>query len=112
MDKITSYNSKIIDVLNEYNSQFRLSSQDIKNEVIIDEKRHHYQFLWTGWNGDNHIFAVIFHIDIINDKIWIQQDNSEIGFATLLVEKGVPKQDIVLAYYPVAHRKLTEYAVA
>ena len=112
MDKIINFQKAIVDALNEYKSQYGDYNQDIKNEVLIDNTNQHYQFLWTGWNGDNHIFAVIFHIDIINDKIWIQQDNSEIGFATLLVEKGVPKQDIVLAYYPVAHRKLTEYAVA
>ncbi len=26
-------------------------------------------------------------------------------------EKGIPKQDIVLAFYPPAHRELTEFAV-
>lgn len=112
MDKVNIFQKAIIDVLNEYQSQFKVTSQDIKNEVIIDKVNQHYQFLWTGWRADNHIFTVVFHIDIIEDKVWIQKDNSEIGFATLLVEKGVSKKDIVLAYFPKAHRELTEYAVA
>jgi hypothetical protein len=36
----------------------------------------------------------------------------EPGIANLLVEKDIPKSDIVLAYFPPAHRKLTEFAEA
>lgn len=48
---------------------------------------------------------------ILNDKIWIQKDNTETGIANLLTEKGIPKKDIVLSFYPPAHRELTEFAV-
>ena len=111
MDKII-FQKAIIAVLNDYKEQFKQSSMDIKNEIDNDENNHHYQFLWTGWKGDNHVFTVVFHIDIIDDKIWIQQDNTEIGIANLLVEKGIPKQSIVLAYFPISHRKYTEFAAA
>lgn len=112
MDKLKKFQEVIIDVLDEYKKQFVLTSQDIKNEVLIDKQNHHYQFLWTGWRGENHVFNVIFHLDILDNKIWIQQDNTEIGIANLLVEKGISKQDIVLAYFPKTHRKYTEFAVA
>jgi len=45
------------------------------------------------------------------DKIWIQEDNTEDGFANLLLEKGVEKKEIVLAYYPDYHRQYTEFTV-
>ena len=112
MDKLNKFNDAVIDVLNEYKSHFKQTKQDIKNEVVIDERNHHYQFLWTGWREEKHIFNVVCHIDIVDGKIWIQQDNTEIGIANLLVEKGISKQDIVLAYFPKAHRKYTEFAVA
>jgi hypothetical protein len=112
MDKLTQFNQIVIDVLKEYKSQFRLTNQDIKNEIVIDENNHHYQFLWTGWRGEKHIFNVAFHIDIVDNKIWIQKDNTEVGIANLLVEKGISKEDIVLAYFPKAHRKYTEFAAA
>ena len=79
---------------------------------VSDDKNHHYQFLWLGWKGDKQIFNVAFHIDILNDKIWIQRDNTETGIANLLTEKGIPQKEIVLAYYPPAHRELTDFAVS
>ncbi len=111
MDKITKYQQAIIEVLQEYKSQFRRTSKNIQHETLIDKENNHYQFLWTGWDGDRHVFSIAFHIDIISNKIWIQEDNTEIGIANLLVEKGIAKSDIVLAYFAPAHRELTEFAV-
>ncbi|NEO02004.1 MAG: XisI protein, partial [Moorea sp. SIO3I7] len=51
------------------------------------------------------------HVDIKDGKIWIQHDGSEIAIADQLVELGVPKQDIVLAYQAPIMRQYTEFAV-
>jgi XisI protein len=112
MEKINEFQRIILEALNEYQSQYRLTSKTIKNEILADEKNHHYQFLWTGWQGYRPVFSVVFHIDILDGKIWIQEDKSEVGFANLLVEKGVSKKDIVLAFYPEEHRQFTDFAVA
>jgi hypothetical protein len=112
MDKIARYQQTVIEVLQEYQDQFKETSQNIQSQIIADEKNGHYQFLWLGWKAENHIFNVVIHLDIIGDKIWIQQDNTETGIANLLVQKGIPKSEIVLAYFPPAHRKLTEFAAA
>ena len=45
-------------------------------------------------------------------KIWIEEDMTEDGLATELVEAGVPKEDIVLAFNPPDRRHLTDYAAA
>jgi len=47
-----------------------------------------------------------------NDKIWIQQDGTEVGIANQLVDLGVPKQDIVLGFDPPNLRKYTDFAVS
>ena len=51
------------------------------------------------------------HIDIINDKIWIQRDFTEEGVASELVELGVPKTDIVLGFKSPFVREFTGFAV-
>jgi XisI protein len=111
MERVKKYEKVIADVLKEYQSRFRQTSQDISNHIIVDDKNHHYQFLWLGWKGDKQIFNVAFHIDILDGKIWVQKDNTETGIANLLTERGIPKKDIVLAFYPPAHRELTEFAI-
>ena len=51
------------------------------------------------------------HLDIIDGKIGIQHDGTDIGIADELVALGVPKQDIVLAFHAPSMRKHTEFAV-
>ncbi|MEH2378129.1 MAG: element excision factor XisI family protein [Nostoc sp.] len=51
------------------------------------------------------------HIDIINDKIWIQRDGTEYGMANELVNAGIPKNKIILAFQPADIRQYTEFAV-
>ena len=112
MERIDILQKAIVDVYEEYATYLRGSNYSSVNyQLIIDEKNRHYQLIAIGWENDNRIFYIIFQSDIIGDKIWIQEDNTEDGLAALLGEKGVSKKEIVLAYFPEYHRKYTEYAV-
>ncbi|WP_425445542.1 element excision factor XisI family protein [Tychonema bourrellyi] len=53
----------------------------------------------------------IIYIEIKDGKIWIERDGTEIGVANELLEAGVPKTDIVLAFYAPYRRPYTEFAV-
>jgi hypothetical protein len=113
MERIAILQKAIVDVYEEYATYLRGSNySSINYQLIIDEKNRHYQLIAIGWENDNRIFYIIFQSDIIDDKIWIQEDNTEDGLAALIGEKGVSKKEIVLAYFPEYHRKYTEYAVA
>jgi hypothetical protein len=48
----------------------------------------------------------------IFSNIYIEEDWTEEGIATELLREGVPKEDIVLAFYDPETRKLTEFPVA
>lgn len=45
------------------------------------------------------------------EEILIQHDGTEEGIANRLVDMGVPKEDIVLAFHAPYKRKYTEFAV-
>ena len=52
-----------------------------------------------------HVYGALIHIDIKGEKLWIQYDGIEVGVANELVEQGIPKADIVLAYHaPFIHQ--------
>lgn len=70
-----------------------------------------YQVLPIGWEGFSRVFGCIIYVEIKDGKIWIERDGTEIGLANELVEAGVPKQDIVLAFHAPYKRKFTEFAV-
>lgn len=63
-----------------------------------------------GWQDGYRIYGTFLHLDILDDKIWIQHDGTEAGIAYELESTGIPKSHIVLAFKPLANRKLTEYA--
>lgn len=52
------------------------------------------------------------HLEIINGKVWVQADNTDLAIARELVRAGIPKNDIVLGFYPADVRPYTEYAAA
>jgi hypothetical protein len=80
-------------------------------EVVADRENDHYLLLTVGWDGYKRIYGTLIHIDIIDGKLWIQRDNTEDGIATHLVAAGVPKDRIVLAFYPETVREYGEFAI-
>ena len=66
----------------------------------------------TGWRGQDYRFGVVFYFDIRDGKIWVQENRTDILIAEELVERGVPKSDIVLGLQPPADRARTGYATA
>ena len=52
------------------------------------------------------------HIDIRNSKVYTQYDGTEEGIANTLMDAGIPKEDIVLAFKSPEVRKLTGFAVS
>ena len=95
MERI-NYSQLIQDILTQHSVND--SKNDRENQLIFDTKRHHYQVLNIGWKEQKRIYGVIIHLDIKDDKIWIQRDGTEIGIANQLIAAGVPKQDIVLGF--------------
>ena len=65
-----------------------------------------------GHENKRYEHGCLLHVDIIDGKIWIQRDGTEIGIATQLVEAGVPKNQIVLGFKSPERRKDTDFAVA
>ncbi len=89
-----------------------VNAEEHEVQAIFDVERDHYQLLHVGWRGSKREFGCILHLDIKDGKIWIQQDGTEVGIANQLVELGVPKRDIVLAFHEPAVRQYTEFGEA
>jgi XisI protein len=111
MDKLNLYRRLIQDSL-VGRAKMRSSGDPIESKTVFDREGDHYQMVNMGWKNNNtRIYGCAIHVDIIDGKIWVQQDGTEDAIAEQLVEKGVPKQDIVLAYQSPNMRKYTEYAI-
>lgn len=109
MDRLTQYRQWIKDILTEYGGVQPLG--DIKVYTFFDNENDHYQVFHAGWDKHHRTFGPLIHIDILNGKLWIQHDGTETGVANLLVDLGVPKEDIVLAYHAPFMRQYDGFAV-
>ena len=112
MDKITNYQNIIIDFLQEQGKYTLGMNKDIRREIIIDRESNNFQLLYIGWKGHNYQFFVAFHLSIINDKIWLQWNRTEHEVVDYLMERGVPKTDIVLGLTPPYARIHTGFAIS
>lgn len=93
-------------------SRNKYCNSSLEKKPVFDGDRDRYLLMVTGFEGiKKHDYALI-DVEIRNEKIWIHYDGLEDGVAAYLVANGVPKADIVLAFYPSEKRKLTEFAVA
>jgi XisI protein len=112
MDKLSTYSNYVVELLETYLHPGLESP--IHEHLVIDREHHHYQFLREGWVDKNTFqMGIVLHFQIKADgKIWILANWTEDDVAGELVERGVLKQDIVLAFQPESVRKLSGYAAA
>lgn len=65
--------------------------------------------MYVGWDRHRRVHGAIYHLRIHNNKIYVEEDTS---IAETLLEAGIPKEDIVLAFHAPNKRQYTEFAVA
>jgi XisI protein len=110
MEKIAKYREYVQKVIE---SHVHEQNDGVECQIIFDTIRDRYQLVYVGWlDNSRRVYGCVIHMEIKNEKIWIQQDGTEIGTANELVELGVPRQDIVLAFYAPSRRQHTEFAVS
>ena len=110
MDKLNHYRQLIQEILTEY-GRIPYKHGDIKFETVFDSESDRYLLIILGREKKKYHHGCLIHVDIIDDKIWIQLDGTEVGIANELVDAGVPKDQIVLGFKSPELRKDTEFAV-
>ncbi|HLP87218.1 MAG TPA: XisI protein [Nostocaceae cyanobacterium] len=111
MDRLEKYRQIIQKFLTDLASEEN-PKPDYKTQLVIDKEHDHYLLLDVGWQGLNRIHDCFLHLDIIDGKIWIQDNMTERDIAQELVNLGVLKEDIVLGLHPPYKRPYTGYGVA
>lgn len=111
MDKLTKYREFVQKIMTNY-ATADVVKGDVEVQLLMDTVRDHYQWLNVGWEGHRRIHSCFIHIDIKNEKIWLQQNWTEENPAAELIAMGVPREDIILGLQPPYKRPYTDYGVA
>ena len=110
MDNLDSSRKIIIESLRYY-ANLCYATGEVNRLLIIDKDSDNYLILLEGQENRERVHGCLVHLQIIENKIWIQRDGIEEGIATDLLAAGIPKNQIVLAFQPEHIRPYTEFAV-
>ncbi len=113
MDTITQHKRIVRELIDEI-AAMTPSDESSETQKITDDDHGHYLLVSVGWGNQRREYLPFVHIDVRDDdKVLIQHDGTDLKIATLLIEKGIEKQDIVLAFHAPHRRKLIpDFAVA
>ncbi len=112
MDKVKHYRKLVRDMLTEIADRFRRNSNW---EIIeaFDEEHGQYLLFTDGWEGEHRDYGCFMHLEVkIDGKIWLRRDGTDLDIGQDLLDEGVPKSDIVLAFHSPRKREWTGFAVA
>jgi hypothetical protein len=111
MDTLVKYDRAIESALQGH-ANIASDRDRLDYQVIVDAERENFLLMTIGWENHRRIHLCLVHIQIIGDKIWVQRDGIEDSVTADLEAAGIPKDQIVLAFYPDHVRPHTGYAIA
>lgn len=110
MDSLEQDRQIIQQIISEY-AAIPYAHGEIGRHSVFDRERDRYLLMIVGWEGVRQVHGCIIHVEIIEGKFWIHRDGTEDGIAWELLQVGIPKERIVLAFKSPRVRKHTGFAV-
>ncbi|MFN0035844.1 MAG: XisI protein [Saprospiraceae bacterium] len=95
MEKVKKYETAILKVLGEYAVITSPFMPDVENKIVADTLNHRYQLIRMGWHKDRHVHYTVFHFDILEGKVWVQENRTDVKIDDELVDAGIARQDII-----------------
>ena len=111
---VTNYHQIVQDLLTTY-SQIPYLQADLKDETIFDQLAGRYMLVTVGWQGRKRINTIVLHLDVVDDQVIIQCNNTDQDIRQELIASGIPAPAIVRPQpraVDVEHETLTTMALA
>ena len=93
-------------------ARFYALPERFRTLTVFDRKNGQFLLVDEGWDGFKRIHHTWVHVELRDGKFWIQQDGTHEGIGVDLMNAGVPKERIVLAFQHPGRRQYGEFAVA
>lgn len=112
MDRIIFFQNTIVEILKDNADYYKGTTNPLNILVLNDKENNHFQLLMQGWQDEVYIFQCLFHLDIIEEKIWIQWNDTDFPIEDELIKQGVTSDEIVLGLKHPKFRTYTDFATA
>lgn len=113
VEKRNRYVQIIKGILQAHVNEGGIHNPDYECYMIADDTNFNYLVCQNMWrDGTSRVYGCYLHLRIKNEKVYVEYNGTDIEIAEVLVEAGIPKNDIVLAFHSPAKRIYTGYATA
>ncbi len=110
MDKIIAYKDILLREM-KYQASIRFGNASmLHRHLVVGKDNNEFVLLLKGWQDGIYRHGVIFHFEIIDNKVWLHENNTDVDIGTKLERQGIPKSDIVLGFVSNLERSLDGYA--
>ena len=94
---VAFYQQCIKQLLSTYES---LKTDEAQIEVIVDDEHLRYLAMWVGWQQSKRIHQCAIHIDICQETIIIQRNDTEERLDQELMACGIAQDKIRIGFLP------------
>ena len=113
MDRLENYRQSIKKLLTQYADSINKKPEPgVEVELVFDPENDRYLFLYVGGEEAKRIHNCIFYFDIKGDKIWLQENNTDIEVGEELEEMRISKKEFVVGFHHPSMREYSDYAVS
>ncbi len=96
MAKTLKYQQLLLQFLEKYAKVKPVNWKDAEQQVIADTLHHHYQLVRMGYQNKVYFHYPLFHFDIVDDKVLVRQNRTDMDIVEALKELGIPKKDVIV----------------
>jgi hypothetical protein len=98
MDKLNAYREAVKGTLTEFTRGGYLPPQYLKDVTLFDETEDRYAVITQGWDKGEYVNELTAEIDIIEEKVYIKLNTTDVNLRQMLVKNGINEKDIETAY--------------
>lgn len=111
MDRL-KYREILQSIVNRH-AKFQPANGNIQTHAVCDAESDDYMVVDSGWNEKGRrIYDVVIHFRLQDGKVSVERDNTDAEIVRELIEDGIAKDDITLAYNAVPFQRLDDLIAA
>jgi XisI protein len=112
MDRIEKYR-QILESVVKRHAQFQPANGQIETHAVCDRENDEYMVIDSGWNEKGRrIYDVVLHFRLQTGTVYVERDNTDAEVVRELLEAGIEKVDIILAYNAQPYQRLNNLIAA
>jgi hypothetical protein len=112
MDKIALYQQILSDIVRRHAS-FQPANGNIKTSAVIDATKSDFMVIDAGWSDSGRrIYDVVLHFRLEGETVFVERDNTDAEVVRELIEEGIDKNDLILAFNTEPFQKVSNLIAA